>query len=160
MEPHPYQEAFAARDLDRLLSLLADDVIFHSPVINEPFEGRDAAAAILAIAVDVLEETQYTHDLGDGRSHVLVADARALDEPIKTTTLLEFDADGKIREIWIMARPLTGVVALAEAVGRRAESQAPVLSKPLDDLAAVTDRVAAFDRAAARVVGDLNRSAT
>jgi ketosteroid isomerase-like protein len=31
METHPYQQAFADRDLDRLVALLADDVVFHSP---------------------------------------------------------------------------------------------------------------------------------
>ena len=56
MEPHPYRQAFEAQDVDRLLSLLADDVIYHSPIVTEPgFEGRDAAAAILAIALDPAE---------------------------------------------------------------------------------------------------------
>ncbi len=51
MEPHPFRRAFEAQDLDRLLSLLADDVTYHSPIVAEPgFEGRDSAAAILAIA--------------------------------------------------------------------------------------------------------------
>jgi hypothetical protein len=41
VEPHPYGQAFAARDLDRLVSLLADDVSFHSGVTSElGFEGR------------------------------------------------------------------------------------------------------------------------
>jgi hypothetical protein len=30
MEPHPYGHAFAARDLDRLAALLADDVVLHA----------------------------------------------------------------------------------------------------------------------------------
>ena len=160
MEAHPFRQAFAARDRERLVSLLADDVSFHSPVISEPgFEGRDSAARALAIALDVFKDAQYTHDVGDDRSHLLVADARVLGKPIKTTWLLEFDADGKIREIWVMARPLPGVIAIVEAVrrhirgrGRRSAMQA--LSKPLAALAAVTDR------AAARMVRDLNRSTT
>src|SRR5207244_5351116 len=140
MEPHPYRQAFAARDLDRLVSLLADDAIFHSPFISEPgFEGRDSVAALLAtVALDVFKDNQYTHDLGDERSHVLVANTRVHGKPIKTTTLLEFDAEGKIREIWMMARPLTGLIALAEAAGRLSASAVPALSEPLAGLAAVT----------------------
>jgi hypothetical protein len=158
VEPHPYRQAYEAQDLDRLLSLLADDVIFHSPIITEPgFEGRDSAAAILAISLDLFKGIQYTHDLGDERSHLLVGDARVLGKPVKTTTLLEFDAEGKIREIWVMVRPLTGLVAVALAVGEaaeRAEQGAALreLSEPLVGLAAD------LERAAARVVGDINRS--
>lgn len=160
MELHPYGQAWAASDLDRLLSLLADDVIYHSPLLIEPaFEGRDSVAAIFAIALDIFEDDQYTHDLGDERSHLLVADSRVLDKPIKTTTLLEFDAEGKIREIWMMARPLTAITALAEGIGKRAAEllRDPAMheqSKPLAGVAAT------FERTAARVVGDLNRSTT
>ncbi|HEX9970404.1 MAG TPA: nuclear transport factor 2 family protein [Acidimicrobiales bacterium] len=155
MTPHPYREAFAARDLDRVVSLLADDVTFHSPVMSESFEGRASAAAILAVALDVFAEPEYTHDLGDGRSHVLVADAHVLGKPVKTTTLLEHDADGKIGEIWLMSRPLTANAAIVEAVTRAVKDRDPGLhdlSKPFADLAAM------IDRAAAVLIGELNRS--
>lgn len=160
MEPHPYRQALAARDLDRLVSLFADDAIFHSPIFSEPgLEGRDSVAALLeTVALEVFKDNQYTHDLGDERSHVLVADTRVNGKPIKTTTLLEFDAQGKIREVWIMARPLTGLIALAEAVGRLAASAGAALSEPVAGLAAVADRAETFDGAAARVARDLNRS--
>lgn len=150
MELHPYAQAWAARDLDRLLSLLSDDVVFHSLFVSEPgFEGRDSAAVILAIAFDAPKDDQYTHDFGDERSRVLVANSRVFDKPLKTTTLLEFDAEGRIREIWMMIRPLTGLIALAEAVGQAIEDRDPrvhELSKPLAGLAAVIDRTAAPHR--------------
>ena len=158
MELHPYGQAWAARDLDRLLSLLSDDVVFHSPFVSEPgFEGRDSVAVILAIALEAFKDDQYTHDFGDQHSRVLVANSRVFDTPLKTTTVLEFDPEGKIREIWMMVRPLTGLVALAEAVGKAIEDLEPALyelSKPLVGAAAV------IDRTAARLVGDLNRSMT
>ncbi|MDQ3933319.1 MAG: hypothetical protein M3340_01655 [Actinomycetota bacterium] len=127
-------------------------------LITEPgFEGRDSAAAILAIALDLFKETEYTHDLGDEHSHVLVGDARVLGKQVKVTWLLEFDAEGKIRELWLMARPLAGLIAVTLAVGQAAEraEQGPALrelSEPLVDLAAD------LEPAAARMVGDLNRS--
>jgi hypothetical protein len=157
VEPHPYRQAFEARDLDQLVSVLADDVSFHSPVVSElGFEGRDSVAAFLPFVLDVFEDNQFTHDLGNERSHVLVANARVLGKPIKTTWLLEFDAEGKIREIWVMVRPLTALIAIAEAGGRRffRVPGVRVLSKPLAGLAAVTDRVAA------RLVENVNRATT
>lgn len=157
---HPYREAFAARDLDRLLSLCTDDVVLHSPLIGEPgFEGRNAAAAIFGIVLRLLGDEQYTHDLGDERSHVFVADTKVRDEPMRLATLLELDADGKIADIWLMARPLKAMAALLEGIGRVLDAGAvdggPVvydLAKPLAGLAVATDRVAA------RLVDELNRS--
>jgi hypothetical protein len=80
-----------------------------------------------------------------------------LDTPVKTTWLLEFDSEGKIRDFWLMARPLPGLIAIALAVAQAAEraEQGPEmreLSEPLVGLAAD------LEPAAARVVDDLNRS--
>jgi hypothetical protein len=158
MEPHPYRQAYETQDLERLLSLLADDVIFHSPIFTEPgFEGRDSTAAILAISLDLFKDMQYTHDLGDEHSHVLVGDVRVLGKPVKITMLLEFERDGKIREIWIMIRPLTGLVAVTQAIGEAVEragrgSEVRELSESLAEPAAEVER------AAAGVVRDLNRA--
>jgi hypothetical protein len=120
MEPHPYGQALAARDLDGLVALLADDVVFHSPVITDPgFEGRDSVAALLAMVLNSIFIDEYTHELGDEQTRILVGNGRVLGKAIKLAILLEHDADQKIREIWVMVRPLTGVVAIAEAIGSR-----------------------------------------
>jgi hypothetical protein len=151
----------AARDLDGLVALLAEDVVFHSPVINDPgFEGRDSVAALLAMVLKAITVDEPTHELGDERTRILVSNGRVLGKPIKTTTLLELDTDAKIREIWVMVRPLTGVVAIAEAIGSQlAERQKPgrgraipVLTKPLAGLAAVTNRIGSG------LIAALNRS--
>jgi hypothetical protein len=154
----------AARDLEGLVALLPEDVVFHSPVINDPgFEGRDSVAALLAMALDAITVDEYTHELGDERTHILVSNGRVLGKPIKISTLLEHDTDGKIREIWVvMVRPLTGVVAIVEAIGSRlAERRGPgrgpavrVLAKPLAGLAAMADRVGSG------LIAALNHSAT
>jgi SnoaL-like domain len=161
MEPHPYRQAFADRDLDRLVALLADDVVFHSPVITDPgFEGRDSVAALYAMVFDAFADVEYTYELGDEGAHVLVNNARVLGKPITVTTLLEFNPDGKIREIWVMVRPLAGVVAIAEAIGSRlAERRGPgrtpavrALARTLAALAVVTDQTGS------RLIAALNRS--
>jgi SnoaL-like domain len=150
MESHPYRQAFADRDLERLVELLADDVVYHSPVINAPgFEGRDSVAALHSMVFNAISDVEYTHEIGDEGAHILVNNARMLGKPLKATTLLEFNPDGKIREIWVMVRPLTGVVAVAEAIGsqlakRRGPGRGPAvraLSKPLVGLAAVANRI-------------------
>ena len=161
MESHAYRRAFADRDVDRLVGLLADDVVFHSPVIRDPgFEGRGSAAALYAMVFDSFSDVEFTHELGDAGAHVLVAQARVLGRPIKATTLLEFNAAGEIREIWVMVRPLSGVVAIADAIGSRLAKRqgrglvfaVRVLLKILAGQAAVTDGVGS------RLIAALNRS--
>lgn len=161
MEPHPFGQALLARDHDGLVALLARDVVFHSPVITDPgFKGRDSVAALLAMVLGSIYMDEYTHELGDEHTRILVGNARVLGKPIKVTTVLELNAGGKIREIWVMVRPLTGVVAIAETIGSQlAEREGPgrgaairVLSKPLAGLAVMTDRIGSG------LIAALNRS--
>jgi hypothetical protein len=157
---HPYRQAFLEKDLEAMRAQLADDVSFHSPVLGEPgFEGRESVMTLFGVVFDAVKDLSYTHEYGDAEACVLVGDAKVLGEPIKVTNLLEFDSDGKIREIWVMARPLTGLAAIAEAMGGglaarqgdAARGAVRVATKPLRGLASLTERVGG------RIVARLNR---
>ena len=162
MELHPYAQAFADRDHARTVELLSDDVIFHSPVIGDTaFEGLDPTAALLEIVYREISDVEYTHGFRADEAHVLIANATVRGKRVKVSTLLELASDGKIREIWVSARPLVGLVAIAEGIGsgiaqREAPSRARALAiaiKPLVGLAATTDRIGS------RLVASINRSA-
>ena len=43
------------------------------------------------------------------------------DREVDGLDLLRFDADGKVRELMVMVRPMSGLNALAEAMGRQFE---------------------------------------
>lgn len=152
MDLHPYAEAFADRDHARMVAMLSDDVVFHSPVISEQaFYGKAATAALFEIVLPEVEVERYTHAWRDDSSAIAVADTRVRGKSVKVANLLEFDEEGGICEIWVMARPLIGVVAIAEAIGgglsrRHAPRRARALAiavKPLAAMAASTDRVGA-----------------
>jgi len=161
METHPYRQAVVDRNLDRLVALFADDVVFHSPVISDPaFEGRDSVAALYAMVFDSFEDVEFTHDLSEAGARIFVGKARVLGKPLTLTTLLELDPEGKIREIWVMIRPLSGVVAVADAIGsglakRRAHGVVLAVRPFLGVLAGLT---AVTDRVGSRLIAALNRS--
>ena len=162
MDLHPYAQAFADRDHTRTKELFTDDVIFHSPVIGDAaFEGLEPTAALFEVIYRELSDVEFTHEFGDDQARVLIANARVRGKQVKVSTLLELAPDGKIREIWVFARPLVGLVAIAEGIGaglaqREMPSRARALElamKPLAGLAATTDRIGA------RLVASVNRSA-
>jgi len=42
MSPHPFRAAVARADMDAAVALLAEDVVFRSPAVFKPYEGRGA----------------------------------------------------------------------------------------------------------------------
>ena len=111
----------ADRDLDALGAILRDDVVLHSPVLHRPTEGRLAVGLLLSHVVEVLEPLRYTAAYDDGADGVVLRftarvaadDGRALD--VEGVDVLALDADGRVRELTVMLRPLSAV----QAVGAR-----------------------------------------
>ena len=58
-----FRAAVESRDLDRMRAALADDVVFASPVVFRPYEGRQAVAHLLSTVVEVFEDFEYTDQL-------------------------------------------------------------------------------------------------
>jgi hypothetical protein len=115
---HPFGTAVAAGDIDAALALLAEDVVFHSPVVHQPYRGRDAVAPILHAVSQVFLDFRYVDEIGaaDAASHVLVFRTRVGDREIEGIDLLHTGADGLVDELTVMVRPLSGTLALAEVM--------------------------------------------
>ena len=118
---HPFRSAIEARDLDGVGALLADDVVFRSPVVFRPYHGRDAVVMILGAVAEVFEDFSYTREIGaeDARDHALVFNARIGDKQVEGCDFLHLDDDGLIDEFVVMVRPLSGAHALADAMGAK-----------------------------------------
>ena len=116
---HPFRDAVEARDLQAMEAVLHPDVVFRSPVVFKPYEGREAVMTLLGHIVEVLEDFRYIHELtGDG-VHGLVFEARTGDRTLQGWDLLEVDSDGRVVGLTVMIRPLSGLIAVAEAMGAR-----------------------------------------
>ena len=115
---HPFRSALEARDLDAAVALLASDVVFRSPIVFKPYHGRAAVTAILAAVSQVFEDFSYVREIGapDARDHALVFRARVGDKQIEGSDFLHVDESGSIDELVVMVRPLSGALALAQAM--------------------------------------------
>jgi hypothetical protein len=122
MKSDAFRAAVEAEDPEALIEALADDVVFRSPAVFKPYEGKQVVGAILTQgAMKVFEDFRYTDQLEDSDVATLIFEARVGDRRLDGLDLLHFDADGKVRELMVMVRPMSGLNALAEAMARRFE---------------------------------------
>jgi ketosteroid isomerase-like protein len=115
---HPFRAAVEAGDIDAALALLAEDVVFRSPVVFAPYQGRQAVAPILHAFARVAEDFRYVREIGapDTADHVLVFQARVGGRQLEGSDFLHAGADGLIDELVVMVRPLSAALALTEAM--------------------------------------------
>jgi hypothetical protein len=112
-----FRDAVLARDHPAMIDTLADEVVFNSPVAFLPFEGRDAVGQVLGAVMETFEDFRYTDELEGTTAHALVFSARVGAKELHGIDLLRFDSDGRIRDFTVLVRPLSGTIALAEAMG-------------------------------------------
>jgi ketosteroid isomerase-like protein len=116
-----FREAVEAGDLDAVEAMLADDVVFRSPVAFKPYPGKAITAAILRAVVEVFEDLRYVRELAepDGRGHAYVFEATVEGLAITGCDFLRYDADGKITDFMVMVRPLRAAQALSGQMAAR-----------------------------------------
>ena len=104
-------------------ALLADDVVFTSPVAFRPYPGKAITAAIVRGVARVFEDFHYVREIAavDGRDHVLVFKAKVNGREVHGCDFLHFDENGLIDDLTVMVRPLSAASALAEAMGAQFE---------------------------------------
>jgi hypothetical protein len=119
---HPFRAAIEAGDLDAMEATLAPQVVFHSPAVFKPYAGRETVGALIRLVAGTFEDFRYTDELqGDG-THALVFRARVGDREVEGLDLLRTGDDGLIADFTVMIRPLSGLIALAQALGPKVEA--------------------------------------
>lgn len=116
---HPFRTAVESRDIEAMRATLAEDVVFFSPVAFQPFQGRDVVTEVLSNVFEVFGDFSYTDELvGDG-THALVFSTYVDGKQVEGLDHLVLDGDGKVTQLTVMLRPLSGVIAMAEQMGPR-----------------------------------------
>lgn len=119
---HPFREAVEARDHAAMVAALAPEVVFHSPFVFRPYQGREAVGRLLAAVIETFEDFSYTDELTGPGTHLLVFHARVGDRELDGIDLLRTDDDGLIADFTVMVRPASGLQALGEAMARRLDA--------------------------------------
>ena len=119
---HPFRKAVEERDEAGIAAMLADNVVFTSPVAFKPYVGKPITAAILRGVLRVFEDFHYVREIHDsnGRDHAFVFEAKISGGPTRLVNgcdFLHFNEEGLIDDFVVMVRPLSGATALSEAMG-------------------------------------------
>jgi SnoaL-like domain len=116
-----FRAAVEAKDLAAAGGVVADDVVFRSPIVFKPYEGREALLLVLGAVVQVFEDFRYTGQVEGDDLAVLTFATRVGDRELDGVDILRFDDDGRVRELTVMVRPMSGVHALAERMRAKLE---------------------------------------
>ena len=100
-----------SRDAVALDALLADDVVFHSPVVFRPQVGKALTKAYLAAALEVLgnETFRYVGEWAGSDSAVLEFVATVDGVEIDGADFIAWNEAGRIVSFKVMVRPLKAI---------------------------------------------------
>lgn len=116
-----WHQFIAAQDLRQLPELLHPQAVFRSPMAHTPYPGAQAVNLILNTVLQVFQDFAYHRELAsaDGLNVVLEFSAKVGGRELKGIDMIRFDETGKIVEFEVMVRPMSGLQALGEEMGRR-----------------------------------------
>jgi SnoaL-like domain len=102
-----------------LADLLADDAVFHSPVVHTPQVGKAVVMAYLVAAAHVLggENFRYVRELVDGDEMMLEFVTEIDGVIINGVDIIHWNEDRKIRDFKVMVRPLKAINKVWEMMG-------------------------------------------
>jgi len=111
----------AKKDMAELVGLLHPKAVFRSPVAHTPYPSAPVVQLFLAAASQVFDDFVYHRELAgaDGLSVMLEFSAKVNGKALKGIDLIQFDAEGRIVDFEVMVRPLSGLQALADEMGKR-----------------------------------------
>jgi hypothetical protein len=104
--------------------LLADDVVFYSPVVYTPQRGKPVTTQYLEAASRTLAggaegAFRYTKQVLSGSTAVLEFETSVDCKYVNGVDIIRCDDGGRIVEFRVMMRPLQGIQAVHEQMGRR-----------------------------------------
>ncbi|MBK5511528.1 nuclear transport factor 2 family protein [Pseudomonas sp. TH08] len=116
-----WHEMIRTGNLSDLPELLDAKAVFRSPMAHTPYPGAPVVSMILNTVFGVFEDFHYHRELAtaDGLNVILEFSAKVGAKELKGIDMIRFDERGKIVEFEVMVRPLSGLQALGEEMGRR-----------------------------------------
>jgi len=108
---HAWHENFLSGNHDFLDDILDENVVFKSPVVFKPLEGKLITKMYLMAAGQSfnMENFKYVRELHDGLSSVLEFETLIDDISVNGIDMIQWNEHGKIVDFKVMVRPIQAV---------------------------------------------------
>jgi len=116
---HRWHEMVKARSPRGLDTLLADDVVFHSPVVHTPQLGKAITAKYLSAAFFVFfnDSFHYVREVRSGQDAVLEFEVTIDGIAVNGVDMIRWNDAGQIIEFKVMLRPLKAINLIHQKMG-------------------------------------------
>jgi hypothetical protein len=106
-----WHELVRTRNTKDLGSLLADNVVFHSPIVHTPQAGKAITLQYLIAAFHVFSDDsfRYIRELAGPRDAVLEFQVEIEGIEVNGVDMIKWDDEGKIVEFKVLIRPLKAI---------------------------------------------------
>lgn len=106
-----WHELVRTRNTKGLDTLLAGDVVFHSPVVHTPQVGKAVTTQYLSAAFHVFfnPSFRYVRELSEGNDSVLEFQVDIDGVTVNGVDMIKWNAQGQITEFKVMIRPLKAI---------------------------------------------------
>ena len=106
-----WHKLLKTKDAAGLDDILADNVVFYSPVVHTPQEGKLITTLYLTAALHVFvnDSFKYLREVVSGNNAVLEFTTVIDGITVNGVDMLTWNADGKITEFKVMVRPLKAI---------------------------------------------------
>ena len=120
-----WHDHMARTSEDGLSDQLAENAVFHSPVVHTPQQGKPIVMAYLLAADNVLgnDSFHYTREIVDEKANMAMLEfALELDGVhVNGVDIISWNDDGKIQDFKVMVRPLKAINKVWDEMGKMLE---------------------------------------
>jgi hypothetical protein len=114
-----WHEVVETKDAVKLSDLLAENVVFHSPVVHTPQKGKKITQIYLSAALQVFLEGnfKYVREVTNETETLLEFEVELDGILVNGIDMISWNDEGKIIDFKVMIRPLKGVNVIHEKMG-------------------------------------------
>jgi len=111
-------------DVNGLDDLLADDAVFHSPVVHTPQRGKALTRVYLAAAFKVFfnDTFRYVREVSEGRNAILEFEVVIDGITVNGVDMITWNDAGRIVDFKVMIRPLKAINLVHQKMAQMLEA--------------------------------------
>jgi ketosteroid isomerase-like protein len=120
-----WHDLVQSRNTRGLRDLLADDVVFHSPVVHTPQIGKAVTTQYLSAAFHVFfnETFRYVREVVGPNDAVLEFQVTIDGIAVNGVDMIAWNADGRITDFKVLVRPLKAINLIHQKMGAMLQAQ-------------------------------------